>query len=140
MMLRLAMLIAWTLATPAQAASLTLGCFGHREVQGNSDGSPLKEMKEDVFDMSIVVDFDQRVVSGFWVELNGRHNPIPLTGFDANSVQFEGTKEDFGAKSSIQGTVDRITGKVDALEFYDRKRDYMRIIWDLRCKPMRRLF
>jgi hypothetical protein len=127
----------------AQAAPLTLGCSGivtSRQV--SKHGIPGEPEKKDVVGMSIVVDFDQRTLAGFWTEEDGVHNALPITEFDANSVNFHGAK---GNKDSIlffiDGTVDRITGKVDANEtWYWRSGGQSFVVWDLQCKPTKPLF
>lgn len=126
----------------AQAASLTLGCSGAlttTELSKNAMASDPKQ--ENVVDMSIIVDFDHRAVTGFWVELNGLHDLIPITTVDANSVTFEGRKKIGQTDDSIGGTVDRITAKVDANENLMWPNGNMSMmVWDLRCKPTKPLF
>jgi hypothetical protein len=91
--------------------------------------------------MSVVVDFDHRTVSGFWSELNGFHIPLPIKIVDANSVTFSGQKELAGTRMYIQGSVDRITAKIDAMETtLWLNGGSTRIVWDLRCKPTKPLF
>jgi len=54
------------IVSPAQAASLTLGCSGTVSTTAvpkvGVAGDP---QKENIVDMSVVVDFDKRSVSGF---------------------------------------------------------------------------
>src|SRR5262245_55601269 len=62
------------LASPVQAGSLTLGCSGtlmttHVPREGVA-GDP---EKENIVDFSVVIDFDQRTVSGFWA-----WGPLPI--------------------------------------------------------------
>jgi hypothetical protein len=88
-------------------------------------------------DLSVIVDFDRRGVSGFWIDVNGLPELIPITATDANSVTFKG-----GSKGSIQlsisGTIDRVTGKVDAQEtVLWRTGSLSQMAWDLRCTPAR---
>jgi hypothetical protein len=131
------------ISAQAQAAPLTLGCSGivtSRQI--SKHGIPGEPEKKDVMGMSIVVDFDQRTLAGFWTEEDGVHNALPITEFDANSVSFHGTK---GNKDSIlffiDGTVDRITGKVDANErWHWRSGGQSFVVWDLQCKPTKPLF
>jgi hypothetical protein len=103
-------------APPVHAASLTLGCLGTLTTTQVPKGRVASDPeKENVADFSVVVDFDKRAVSGFWSDLNGFREPIPITAADANGVTFKGSKEG-PIQKSIWGTVDRITGKVDAAE------------------------
>ena len=137
------LLALWLLSAQAQAAPLTLGCSGIvTSSELSKHGIPGEPEKKNVVGMSIVVDFDQRTVAGFWTEEDGVHNLLPITEFDANSVSFRGTK---GKKDSvlffIEGTVDRITGKVDANEIsYWRSGGQGFLVWDLQCKPTKPIF
>jgi hypothetical protein len=101
--------------------------------------------KESVVDMSVVVNLDERTVSGLWsdrdVSGNYLHNALPIRAFDANSVCFSGRKGKKTHQSSIEGTVDRITGKIDATESWLWSNGSLDTLdWDLRCKPTRPLF
>jgi hypothetical protein len=57
-------------------------------------------------------------------------------------VTFKGTKKFAGMDDSIEGSVDRITAKIDATEtLYSPRSGSLRTeIWDLRCKPTKPLF
>jgi hypothetical protein len=68
------------------------------------------------------------------------HNPLPIVAADANSVSFQG-RSNSGFQRSIEGIVDRITGKIDATEIWLYKSGSMtKVDYDLRCKPTRPLF
>ena len=97
---------------------------------------------EKIVDFSLVVDFDRHGVSGFWTQMNGVHDMIPITAIDANSVSFKGSKKLAGSMDdSIEGSVDRITGKIDANETWlSRTGSLSMLTWDLRCKPTKPLF
>jgi hypothetical protein len=59
-----------------------------------------------------------------------------------NGVSFRGSSSNKkGLQSSAEGTVDRITGKVDATEDLLYSNGSMdTLTWDLRCKPTKPLF
>jgi hypothetical protein len=107
---------------------------------------PTNPEKEAVVDKSVVVNLDERTVSGFLSDqLNTVYDvniPIPIETIDANSVQFNGSRlyEDKSFRI-IGGKLDRITGKIEATDSL-RFRDSTTNIntWDLRCKPTRPLF
>src|SRR5262249_43053519 len=122
-------------------ASLTLGCSGTlTTTQVPKDGVAGDPEKESMVDFSVVVDFDRRAVSGFWKEWNGPHDLIPITVVDANAVTFMGSKKGPSDKS-ISGTIDRITGKVDAFETWLWPNGRMSLLaWDFRCRPTKPLF
>jgi hypothetical protein len=133
-------------ASPAQAAVLTLGCFGASTlVWTPKGGDALEPQKEDLADFSVVVDFEQRTVSGFWVDFDKSRNVVqralPITAVDANTVNFQNSEKNKAGNRSVAGTVDRITGKVDASdETHYANGDHGYTTWDLRCKPTKRLF
>lgn len=129
-------------ATSAGAASLTLGCSGTLTTTDVPKDKVANDPKEEkIFDFSVVVDFDRRSVSGFWVQMNGVHDLIPITAVDANSVTFKDSKNESMLDKSIFGTIDRITGKIDAFETSLWPAGSLRnMTWDLRCKPTKPLF
>jgi hypothetical protein len=128
-------------ATSAGAASLTLGCSGTLTTTDVPKDKVANDPKEEkIVDFSVVVDFDRRSVSGFWVQMNGVHDLIPITAVDANSVTFSGRKKE-SIDKSIEGTVDRISGKIDTSETWLWRTGSLSILtWDLRCKPTKPLF
>ncbi len=73
-----------------------------------------------------MVDFDRRTVSGFWTDRNGVHTLLPITAVDANSIGFSATYELGGINNSINGSVDRITAAVEAIDnsHWDIKREF----------------
>src|ERR1700738_5011506 len=105
------------LASPALAASLTLGCSGTVTTTSFPKGGVAGDAeKESIVDWSVAVGPDERTVSGCWAELNGVHSPLPIITDDANGVTFRANKKEGASQYYIQGTVDRITAKVDAME------------------------
>jgi len=112
---------------------LTLGCSG-TALNGHANTK--------ITDLSIVIDFDRQTVSGFfWVDLNGFHRPIPITTIDAISIDFYGINKSDLVISSITGSIDRITGTVQAsgttlLQNGNRSVAF----YNLQCKPTKRLF
>ena len=111
---------------------LTLGCSG-TALNGHANTK--------ITDLSIVIDFDHHTVSGFFLDLNGFHTPIPVTTIDANSIDFHGINKSDLITSSITGSIDRITGTVQAsgttlLQNGNRSVAF----YNLQCKPTKRLF
>jgi hypothetical protein len=94
-------------------------------------------------DLSVVVNLDQKTVSGFWYsghDVPG-HDALPIIAADANSVSFRGRKGNPGVQISIEGIIDRITGKIEATETWLSKVGNLTTMeYDLRCKPTRPLF
>ena len=135
------------ISSAAQARSLTLGCSGTATTtdipKGGVESDP---KKENIVDMSIVVNLDERTVSGLWFDKDASgqyvNKPLPIVAVDANSVTFRGERRDVGVSTGgIEGTVDRITGHVDARQITLYRNGSMSIlVWDLRCKPTTPLF
>src|SRR5438874_931402 len=82
------------ITSPGHAASLALGCSGTlTTTELPKAGLASDPQKETIVDLSVVIDLDRRAVSGFWTEMNGVHNVIPITAVDANSITFKGTRK-----------------------------------------------
>ena len=126
-------------ASSTQAASLMLGCTGTlTDTQVPKDKFTPDPTTTDIADFSVVVDFDRRSVLGFWThKKHGTHHPLPITAIDANSVTFTSSRKlDGGLREDISGTIDRITGKLDAHETLLWRPGTMRTFtWDLQCNP-----
>ena len=141
--LLLGLVITMAFATDASAASLTLGCSGTLTTSNipKDPAVPTPDAEKDsVSDFSVVVDFDKRAVTGFWADLNGIHPPALITAVDANSITFSAERTIFTSKS-IQGSVDRITGYVTAMDTTLWPNGGVQIQnWDLHCRPTRPLF
>jgi hypothetical protein len=134
-------------AGPTQAAPLTLGCSGTiTTTQLPKDAVASDPEKENVADISVIVNFEQRTVSGLWLDkdASGRYfqKPLPIDAVDANSVSFRGRRGDKNSiQYSIEGTVDRITAKTDATETWLWPSGSLTtMVWDLRCRPTKPLF
>ena len=129
---------------PAYATAFTLGCSGLIKRTEDPKGSVAgDEKKENVEDMSLIIDLDRRTVSGFWSQGNigGPQTLVPIISTDSNGVTFEARRGEEGAVlQTIRGTVDRITGKVDALETSISKNNTLYKSYDLRCKRTKPLF
>ena len=128
----------------AVAASLTLGCSGKLATTHIPKIGVAEDPQEDtVKAFSVVVDFDRKAVSGFWADENANLTNLwlPITSVDANGVTFGGTRKYFGGDNTINGTVDRITGAVEAIDTVLQKDGGMTMrSWELYCKPTKPLF
>ena len=113
----------------AEPVTLTLSCDGTltNMMAGSDDNKP-----ETVTKMGLLVNLAQGTVLGF-------NAPARIKKTDDVSVEFAG---DSGG-SSVQGTVDRITGSVIAsTQLYSAgaKKLISGYNWDLHCKPTKRVF
>jgi hypothetical protein len=134
------------IATSVQAASVTLGCAGTvTTTTVPKVGVAAEPEKENIKDHSIVVDFDRKAVSGFWVEELDKQNYrlLPITAVDAQGVSFSASEKDALRDRSIHGSVNRNTGYVSALSNTVWKAGntaFTLEIWELHCKRTGPLF
>jgi hypothetical protein len=123
-------------ASPAQAASLMLGCSGTEtitQIRGYEVASDPE--RKTILDQLVAVDFDQRIISGLWLELDGVHIVLPITAIDDKGVIFRDSRTLNGVSTDIGGTLDRITGKLDATEVWYKDGVTHLLKWDMRCRP-----
>ncbi len=118
---------------PATATNLTLGCSG----TVSTSKVPQNSEKETVKHHSVVVDFDQMAVAGFWYDTNGTNSMLPIVGAHAHKITFKADKTVARGTKSIDGSVDRITGATYAMETTSTKNGIVIAIWDLQCWPTR---
>jgi hypothetical protein len=136
-MYRTLLLLALGFAATAQAqpATLTLACKGtttEHDLSGDQDAQPIS--------MGIIVNFADRTVRGWdW--------PFDLDALEIGyvndtEVRFGG-KEETGAQSIIVGSINRVTGDVQATwSFVDKKTGKLEphITYALQCRPAQRMF
>jgi hypothetical protein len=114
----------------AESEMLTLACGGKLTNMMSSDDDTTKT--EVVSKMGLQVNLYEGTVLGFGT-------PAHIDKTDAVSVNFAGER----GGSSVQGTVDRITGSVIASTYtYSAaaKKLISSYSWDLHCRPTKRLF
>jgi hypothetical protein len=110
----------------SELMELTLSCDG-KMMNMMADNNP---KTESVTKMGLLVDLRQGTVLGFG-------HPARIKSSDAASVDFE------GPDGSVQGTIDRITGSVQAtttLMSRDKSKLLFSYNWDLHCIPVKRVF
>src|SRR5271170_8138837 len=130
------LLMLFFVTSSAQAGSLTLGCSGiFTSTEVPKVGVAGNAQKENLEDFSIVVDLKERTVSGFW------QDPIPFSAVNANNVKFAQHLSTPQPDKSIDGTVDRITGKTEATETVLYPNGNVTVLtWDLYCRSVKALF
>jgi len=131
------LLLAWGFAATAQAqpATLRLAC------QGTTTDSSEPDAKKYPVSMGIVVNFTDHTVQGFYLpEL--LEIPVKITA--ANKVvAFGGQRKSPSTLTSIHGSVDRVTGDLEAtLAVSEPKtsKNYSTTIYALKCRPTQSLF
>lgn len=130
-----------TAGTSAWAEILTLECAGTTKIMAVPEtGTPYLG---DVPYLKVVVDLDAKTVSGFWGGANG---PVamPITAIQDQVLTFNHHMSvGISEENSIEGTVDRATGKTVAT--YTHRTGVGTIMpftatisWSLECKPSER--
>jgi hypothetical protein len=111
----------------SELMELTLSCDGKTTniLSTDNDTKP-----ESVTKMGVLVNLREGTVLGFG-------HTARIKSSDAASVDFE------GPDGSVHGTIDRITGSVQAtttLMSRDKSKLIMSYSWDLHCIPVKRVF
>lgn len=107
-------------AAAADSPVITLSCDGKMRTASNDQGEPIHKM-------GFVV--NQRTVA-----LNGY--TVGITGVNADILSFGGTITSQGIAVSIFGTVDRVTGALQATQVSS----VLSVAYELDCKPAARMF
>lgn len=133
-----AMILVAGLSTTAQAAetgTLTLACMG-TTVAGYEGAKP------DPISMGLVVNFTAGTVQGFGtpglVDV-----PVKITGINDVTVAFGGSDRVVGSDWNILGSIDRVTGDVDANQIVTDTKTGKMISstgYSLKCRPTQRMF
>jgi hypothetical protein len=133
-----AMLVVVDLSTTAHAAepaTLTLACKG-TTVTGVEGAKP------DPISMGLIVDFTARTVQGFGTP-GLLDVPVKITGINEVTVAFSGSDRVLGSDWSILGSIDRVTGDVEATQVStDAKtgKIFASTGYSLKCRPTQRMF
>jgi hypothetical protein len=117
-------------------AALTLACNGATSDEMSEDA------KREPISMGIIVNFTTRTVQGFGAP-GLLDYPVKVTGVDDVTVVFSGSRTIGGVSMSINGTIDRITGDVQASEtsINTKTSNYVSATnYVLKCRPTQRMF
>ena len=121
----------------AQAAdtTLTLAC------QGTTIITALQDAKPEPVSMGIIVNFTKSTVHGFGYPGLSDH-PVKITAFNEVTVAFGGSEANLGVTSSISGSIDRVTGDVEATSMMTntKKEVLFSMSYALKCRPAQRMF
>ena len=136
---RVIMLVAMVACVSARAqaadTTLTLACQG-------TTTSGLEDAKPQPISMGIIVNFTNRTVHGFGYP-GLSDTPVKITAFNEVLVTFNGSEASFGSKGSISGSIDRVTGDVEATWMLtDAKtgKTVASMSYALKCRPAQRMF
>ncbi len=132
----LLMLAILTTARAQGGGTLTLACNGT-----TSDGM-VEDAKREPISMGIIVNFTTRTIQGFHAP-GLLDYPVKVTGWDDVTVVFSGSQNIGGISTSINGTIDRVTGDVQASEtsVNTKTSNYISASnYVLKCRPTQRMF
>jgi hypothetical protein len=116
----------------AQPATLTLACKG-TTTEGHADAKP------DPISMSVIINFTARIVQGFgYLDF-----PVKITAANDLTVAFGGSQQILTLVSSITGSLDRVTGDMEATStLFDQETNKVisYTAYALQCRSAQRMF
>jgi len=117
-------------AQGAEPQTLTLACQG-------TVTEKVPEAPPEPISMGIIVNFTARTVQGI-----SSGFPVKITGWDDVIVEFWGSEKLSGSLAITVGTIDRVTGDVEAKTTLtaDNGKTWGRTICTLKCSPAQRMF
>jgi len=126
------------LSATAQAAdsTLTLAC------QGTTTDTTKEDAKPEPVSMGIIVNFAARTVQGFGAP-GILDYPIKITAWNDVTVAFLGSLDLKGSRSSTRGSIDRVTGDVEATSMVTDPKTGKIVAstsYALKCRPTQRMF
>ena len=116
----------------AQAAepteTLTLSCRGEKIWWGAPNTDPVKEQVS----IGIIVNFTARTVNGLGTDWR---DAIPIHTISETAITFFAERQNDPVEASIIGTIDRISGDLDAGIKVPGSSGKVSILYSLKCKP-----
>ena len=130
-----AMVVGLSTAQAAEPTTLTLACQG-TTTAGTEDAKP------EPISMGIIVNFTKRTVQGFghpgFIDY-----PVQITAWNDVTVAFGGSQAFGNQKLSISGSIDRVTGDVEATDLSTDTKTHNTVSslhYALKCRPAQRMF
>jgi hypothetical protein len=128
--------VALSTAQAAEPATLTLAC------QGTITDVTQTDAKPESISMGIIVNFTNRTVQGFGFP-GLIDYPVKITAWNDVTVAFDGSDSSLGSTSSIRGSIDRVTGDVEAYSMVTNAKTgniVTSMSYALKCRPAQRMF
>jgi hypothetical protein len=128
-----AVILASQTAEAQQPTTLTLACKG---TATGDDGKP------DTISMGIIINLTAGTVQGFGLA-GVMDYPLKMTTTNDVRVPFSGSQELISSVSSIRGSIDRVTGDVEATSTLTDPKTHNTLNqtnYALQCKPTQRMF
>ena len=127
------------LSMTAQAAdtALTLACQGT-----TTDKMKGKDAKPSPISMGIIANFTKNTVQGFGIPGVSDY-PIKIRGMNDARIVFDGSHDNGTSVASITGSIDRVTGDVEATDMLSNPKTGSVMSsksYALKCMPAQRMF
>jgi len=124
----------------AQAAdtTLTLACQGTT----TDKMKDAKDAKPAPISMGIIVDFTKNTVQGFGIPGVSDY-PVKIRGMNDARIVFDGSHDNGTSVASITGSIDRVTGDVEATDMLSNPKTGSVMSsksYSLKCSPAQRMF
>ena len=137
---RIIALTAMVATSSAQAAdtTLTLACQGTT----TDKMKDAKDAKPAPISMGIIVDFTKNTVQGFGIPGVSDY-PVKIRGINDARIVFDGSHDNGTSVASITGSIDRVTGDVEATDLQSNTKTgnvTSSTSYALKCKPAQRMF
>ena len=128
------------LSMTAQAAdtTLTLACQGTT----NDKMKEAKDAKPAPISMGIIVNFTKNTVQGFGIPGVSDY-PVKIRGMNDARIVFDGSHDNGTSVASITGSIDRVTGDVEATDMLSNPKTGSVMSsksYALKCMPAQRMF
>jgi hypothetical protein len=92
--------------------------------------------------MGIIVNFTKNTVQGFGIPGVSDY-PVKIRGMNDARIVFDGSHDDGTSAASITGSIDRVTGDVEATDILSNTKTgnvKSSTSYALKCKPTQRMF
>jgi hypothetical protein len=137
---RIIALTAMVAGPTAEAAdtTLTLACEGTT----TDKMKDAKDAKPAPISMGIIVNFTKNTVQGFGIPGVSDH-PVKIRGMNDARIVFDGAHDDGTSVASITGSIDRVTGDVEATDMLSNTKTGIvksSTSYALKCTPTQRMF
>jgi hypothetical protein len=121
-------------AQAAEPATLTLACKGTVTDLGTPNAKP------EPLSIGLIVNFTARTILG--LAGPGSGTPVSIMFMDDVTVNFVGSYSDRYRRWQLMGTIDRVTGDLEATNTntYVATEKTSSESWTLKCKPAQRMF
>ena len=101
-----------------------------------------KDAKPAPISMGIIVDFTKNTVQGFGIPGVSDY-PVKIKGMNDARIVFDGSHDDGTSVASITGSIDRVTGDVEATDMLSNPKTGSVMSsksYALKCMPAQRMF